>query len=692
MSNGLILDDVLASQSKSNDKQSIVKSKNSAFFQKDIQDLKTNSVSDKTPKDSKIDVEDNNVVSQSDTQEDNFVEFSATINSENRVYSNTKQGEYENKEFAKGVYETRVIFPDANSSEQVDIGKNHAKVRCSCPHYRFYYGDINNKVGFLSGGKFEHYQRKTDRENGKRNKYDNHGMCKHLIYFISKLLDQGLVVDSKNRWKQIIDTTSTPVDKYQPEKVKRIDYEIKQQKVKDLIANSKFLAQKSAKPVQGSSRETWERWVNDAYSKFMRLDRISRKHAEVDYKYGRATYDFDVSDLDIPGIDKLDKDNKTLSQLRKYWIGEYNRRVEDYLKHKGLDKTQINTRKTKTRDGLNAYVLPTKIGKRLKSSDVTPKSREEVNAENEVYRVREAKRLKAIKARQYMKSIAKQEHKTFDEVKDEYVKKATAKNMSLADYVWKLIKRNTEIEQEKETQLAKIERDKARQQAKQDALRKKEREINNKRAELNSLNLKIGNYNHGKIELSQAEVNQINKRRLELDDYLRRHVSGHVSSPDLNKMRMKDRRLNSKPKAQSKTKSSIEKSTIKKQSSDKIVKPKLKPSDAKVTNIENPNVKLKQNSIDLDDEESEIEIKRDKHGNVIIPEKPSKSAHEEDKLLYMKSIDAERNQLNMKLRHINSGHMKVKPDEKEALLKRIKQLSNDLIEAQDEYNISLDEI
>lgn len=684
MNNGLILDDVLKTQSESDDKQSIVKSKNSLFFKKDITNLKRSVTDDKDSdkKDSKVNVEDNSITTQTSDKTDVYTEFTAIINSENRVYSNADQGKYEDPEYATGVYQTTLLFPETeNNTGEIDISKDRAKVRCSCPHYRFFYGSANEAEGFLAGGDFDYYYKKTNRV---RNSARTYGMCKHLIYFISTLLKNGTITDSTGQWESIVNSTTADLKK--PElksvrkKVSQFDDKVKQQRAKEIISHSNHFAKKAATPAQGSSKETWESWVNDAYSKFVRLDRLSKRYGKTDEKGNPISdIDFDVSDLDIPGVDKLEKDKKTLSQLRKYWIGEYNKRTEEYLKHKGLDKTQINIRKAKTRDGINTYVLPTKIGSRLKGGDITNKTRSEIKSEEEEYKIREAKRMKAIEARKFIKDLAKQKHKTFSEIESELKNKAKSKKMTLIDYIWKLIKRKTEIEQAKQTELRNAEREKEK---KQRDIERRNEQIKKKRAELNKLNLQIGYHKSGHKKLSPEEVRKINRRRLELDNFLRNNVSGHISSPDLAKLRMKKTGVATPKPTLEKPKDKIS----------KISKPKLKKTSVKIDNNEEKEKEEKSNSIELDDEESEVEIKRDKAGNVIIPAKPSKSAFEEDKLLYMKSIEAEINQLKMITRHINSGHMKVKPGEKESILKRINSLANDLIEAQDEYNISLDEI
>lgn len=684
MNNGLILDDVLKTQSESDDKQSIVKSKNSLFFKKDITNLKRSVTDDKDSdkKDSKVNVEDNSITTQTSDKTDVYTEFTAVINSENRVYSNTEQGKYEDPEYATGVYQTTLLFPETeNNAGEIDISKDRAKVRCSCPHYRFFYGSANEAEGFLAGGDFDYYYKKTNRV---RNSARTYGMCKHLIYFISTLLKNGTITDSTGQWESIVNSTTADLKK--PElksvrkKVSQFDDKVKQQRAKEIISHSNHFAKKAATPAQGSSKETWESWVNDAYSKFVRLDRLSKRYGKTDEKGNPISdIDFDVSDLDIPGVDKLEKDKKTLSQLRKYWIGEYNKRTEEYLKHKGLDKTQINIRKAKTHDGIDTYVLPTKIGSRLKGGDITNKTRSEIKSEEEEYKIREAKRMKAIEARKFMKDLAKQKHKTFSEIELELKNKAKSKKMTLIDYIWKLIKRKTEIEQAKQTELRNAEREKEK---KQRDIERRNEQIKKKRAELNKLNLQIGYHKSGYKKLSPEEVRKINRRRLELDNFLRNNVSGHISSPDLAKLRMKKTGVATPKPTLEKPKDKIS----------KISKPKLKKTSVKIDNNEEKEKEEKSNSIELDDEESEVEIKRDKAGNVIIPAKPSKSAFEEDKLLYMKSIEAEINQLKMMTRHINSGHMKVKPGEKESILKRINSLANDLIEAQDEYNISLDEI
>lgn len=81
----------------------------------------------------------------------------------------------------------------------IDINKIPCKVRCSCQHYRFYYSEANNKNNFMTGDSFPVYTPSANAQHRPPKNPEKHsGMCKHLIFFITQVLNHEIISDDKN--------------------------------------------------------------------------------------------------------------------------------------------------------------------------------------------------------------------------------------------------------------------------------------------------------------------------------------------------------------------------------------------------------------------------------------------------------------------------------------------------------------
>lgn len=688
MSNsGLILTDVIEKE-KETDPKSIAKSKNPSFISQ------SSGVT-------KLEVEDNRVLSTSDDKTNNSVIISGTINSENRVYSDRDKEEFENgyagvdeSSVASGVYSVEVLLSTEQNNnnegesiqQEIDISKTPSKVRCSCPYYRFHYSAANDDKDFLFGKEFPTYIKKTDRPPSNPN--ENVGMCKHIIHFISHLLkttnNDLKIIDSSGKWNSTVSSTNLSLDKPKQKSYKRKKDSVSDTiRVNNILSNSKKLkkATSVSKPAIGSGDDKstgWNKYVDDSFRKLKNYDNLVNKYGS----------DVEINIKNTDNVDGYNSKIKTLGDLRRHWQNEYNKRVKELLSNKYKDPKVVDSvLKKKTKDGELRFVLPTKSSKRLRNipkDELALGSKISTSIKGAVKRKLELNKTR--KAKKYIIDIAKKSNKTPSEIKNDFLLKAKDKNMKLSDYVISIMNRNTDVannsvrKKSKKTNIdsgntTKSPSHKRKTDTIEDKIKKALRKKNEKILKLDR-DSKLSKDDPNKMTISDREKER--KEIDKLDNFLKLNKTGYVpeesiksrnriSSPSIKKT---DIKINAPTKNKQKNKSTT---VIKKNDTDNVSK------IAPVNNKFDPQV-------------YDFVPKRDKKKHIIVPEKPSMDSNDETKFFYLKSLNAKLQELRMLSKNMENGSIRSTEEQRESVKKAMNHVTNDIIKGCVDFGFNLKDL
>lgn len=412
----------------------------------------------------------------------------------------------------------------------IDIDKMPAKVRCSCQHYRFYYSEANKDKGFMTGESFPPYETKTNSHRSPRNPERHSGMCKHLIFFITQILDRVIISDDKrfnikcisgqNNWNSFLNSikldsinrpkykhtyrpvVKSPEEIHQAEirrannKLNRIDLDTATYKRRGRPSNKSDIR----KPTASTDIKDDSNYVDEVFyiknflRKLISKDEINKNKSDESLNISNlVTY---CKNKNI--IDK-NANIKTLNDLKKSIDQIYDYEATQLLRKKAakifdsMAVSETDDNKQKREEFINIYVnnhkkyynkyashlyIPTRnIARYFKDKSYTAsvyKDSDYDKVDLGLIRHRYTRQLatedegiknwfndklseiknkyKDHKSSDYKYEVRKLEldrgvkiKKKYDEIKADLIKKASQKNLSLNDYVYNLINKNTTI-------------------------------------------------------------------------------------------------------------------------------------------------------------------------------------------------------------------------------------------------------
>lgn len=340
-------------------------------------------------------------------------QITGNVKTNHLVYIDAQPGEHENLEnTGEDVYEINLLFKDVafpvlssdneNEAEgeesedrlqrptinketplaQIDIDSKRCLVRCTCQHYRFYYSEANKQQNFVFGGSFPTYESKGVGQ--KKNPNHNIGMCKHIIFFITQLLNKEIPCDGlrvkliSNKWDSILPKVDG-IDLTQPHyKSKYKKKEVDQNTVELNLANSKISKyMRSISDIRINDtedrhfsrlRKAKQKLDNLFNNKYVR-DHASDTRIETDKK--SSNYNKELSVLHINGLlekyknigliqDSDVNSITTLSQLRDLIDKKSKEEPYEYLKKKA-EKLFADCSEQDKQRKINEYINNHKI-------------------------------------------------------------------------------------------------------------------------------------------------------------------------------------------------------------------------------------------------------------------------------------------------------------------------------------------